>query len=177
MPSLIVSEPMPGTSLLQFEDGVTRAVVLSAAWKDLNHVRRWIDEAGLAAVYVLAGRCDGQRAIRIGEGAKLRARLADHLSNPQLGFVTEIYVLASEAFTKAAVVRLQERLTDLALADGRARLIAGCGPLRGFPLSQQERQSLDLVLLFGLHMLNVAGCRAFAPLRLDAPAEPKRPRR
>ena len=162
-PFTVVTRPVEGGSLRVFSDALYKPVVLSAPWEELNDVRRWLRQAGYAGVYVLSG-LDGRGPwIRIGEGGKLHTRLPHHNADPELRLADRIYVLPSPSFTKGCVVYLQERVTDQALAVRRARLIAGTGPFRGFPMPEHAKSSLDLALAIGLEMLADAGCSAFQP--------------
>lgn len=160
----LTSHPVAGTSLRVITDRLTGQQVLAADWKDISHVQAWLGRRKVCGAYLLVGWRDERVRIRVGEGVKLWNRLGDHKKDATLNaFVKEIYVLASRVYNKSATVYLQEQLSEIVEAEERIDWHKGVKQLRDFPLSDDDRQVLDVGILFGLNLLNTAGLRILEP--------------
>lgn len=159
-----VTFPVPNTSIAVFTSKVCRVEVIRARWSDLPLLLRH-PLLKQAATYLLGGidPDTGEFHLYNGEGGKLPCRLPDHRRNPARAFVETVYILTSDAFDKTDVVYLQERLSTLIRQAGTARLVQGCGPTSQ-PISAAKAEELDMVLHFGLQLLEHAGCRGLEAL-------------
>ena len=104
------------------------------------------------------------------KGASSFGRLPDHRRNPALKFVTDIYVLTTKKLTKGHVLYLQERMTDIVLQANVAKLVAGCGPQRDFPLRRRQKAAMEDLLRYALPTFWTAGCKAFGRHHLSQSA-------
>jgi len=159
----LMSCPTPNTSLRLVTDRLSGQQVLAADWRDLGHVCAWLNRNRRSGAYLLVGRQNGRRRVRVGEGVKLWRRLPDHRADASLGFVDEIYLLVSSGYNKSATVYLQEQLSEIVAGDAEIDWHKGCKHLQDFPLSDADRKMLDLALLLGLNLLNAAGLRLMRP--------------
>ncbi|KAB1070035.1 hypothetical protein [Methylobacterium planeticum] len=159
----LMSCPVAGTSLRLVTDRLSGQQVLAADWEDLGHVCAWLHRNKRSGAYLLIGQRDGRRRVRVGEGVKLWKRLPDHRSDQSLAFVDEIYLLVSRGYNKSATVYLQEQLSEIVQAEVRLDWHKGCKHLADFPLSLEDRKTLDFGLLLGLNLLNAAGLRLLKP--------------
>jgi hypothetical protein len=169
LPRIEIGFPLPGTSLATFSSKIVSVQVVRASWSDLNHLLRH-ELLEQASTYVLAGLdpVTGALCLYNGEGGKLPVRLPDHRRNEMLAFAETIFVLTSPAFDKSDVVYLQRRISALIKQAGRACLVQGCGPVCQ-PIHPLEAEELDIVLAYGLQLLEAAGCTwlAAAPVNED----------
>ncbi len=164
LPLINITFPVADTAIALFTSQVCRVGVIRAEWRDLSLLLRH-DLLKRAGTYLLAGNDPdtGELCLYNGEGGRLPSRLPDHRRNSDLAFVETIYILTSDGFDKADVIYLQERLTTLIQEAGTARLIQGCGPTSQ-PIGAAEAEELDMVLHFGLQLLEQAGCRGLRAL-------------
>ncbi|MGU3478579.1 hypothetical protein [Methylobacterium sp. D48H] len=154
----------PATSLRCVFDRLTGQQVVAADWHDLRHLQAWLARNRGGGVYLIVGWQNGRRRVRVGEGVKLWVRLGDHKADPQItAFAQEVYVLRSKHFSKADTVYLQEAFSEIVQAEARLDWYKGCKPLRDFPLSEDDRKLLDVVVLLGLGLLADAGLRVLQP--------------
>lgn len=153
-----------GTSLRVVFDRLTGQQVVAADWDDLRHLQAWLARNRGGGVYLIVGWQNGRRRMRVGEGVKLWARHGDHKADPQItAFAQEVYVLRSKHFSKAASVYLQEQFSEIVRAEERLDWHKGCKPLKDFPLREDDRKLLDVVVLLGLGLLADAGLRVLQP--------------
>jgi len=156
--------PAAGASLRVIYDRLTGHEVIAADWDDLPHVQSYLSRSRLSGVYLLVGRQDGRIRVRVGEGVKLWNRLGDHRVDPVIrAFAEEIYVLTSPRFNKSDVVYLQEQVSEIVQAEERIDWHKGCKHLQDFPLGEDDRKALDVIVLFGLSLLHTAGLRLLQP--------------
>jgi len=153
-----ITYPVPNASIAVLSSKVCRVEVIRARWSDLPLLLRH-PLLQQAATYLLGGidPLTGEFHLYNGEGGKLPSRLPDHRRNPARAFVETLYILTSDAFDKTDVVYLQERLSTLIQEAGTVRLVQGCGPTSQ-PISAAKAEELDMVLHFGLQLLEQAGC-------------------
>lgn len=162
----ITRHPKAGTSLRLVFNRLTDQQVLAADWEDLRVLQTWLARHKGGGVYLIVGRQGNRWRVRVGEGVKLWARLGDHRTDPQItAFAQEVYVLRSKRFSKADTVYLQEQLSEIVRAEPRADWHKGVGALQDFPLSEDDRKFLDVVVLLGLGLLSDAGLRVLNPGR------------
>jgi hypothetical protein len=169
LPRIEIIFPIADTAIALFRSGIVRVEVIRARWSDLSILRRH-PLLQQAATYFLAGidPVTGKLCLYNGEGGRLPYRLPDHRRNADLTFVETLYILTSDLFEKTDVVYLQEKLSTLIQQADTVRLVQGCGPTSQ-PISAAKAEELDMVLHFGLQLLEQAGCPGLQALPAALP--------
>ena len=114
--------------------------------------------------WVASTRTRASSASTTVRAASSRAACPDHRRNPERAFVETIYILNSSRRLRQNGRRLPAGAPQHPVRQaGTARLVQGCGPTSQ-PISAGKAEELDMVLHFGLQLLEHAGCRGLEAL-------------
>lgn len=124
------------------------------------------EEADQSGVYFLTGMDPetGRNAVYVGEAESIRSRVKNHLAKDFWNHI--VFVVGSEALTKAHVRFLEGRLIDQAKEAGRTEVMNGQGS--GSKLPESDVADMEVFLEKIHQLLPVLGVDAFVPIKAQS---------